>query len=154
MSHTPAGLGVKSHWRMSLSMLLDYGRIPKQECVPYIVFEGASMNRKNCWEAKQCGREPGGVHVQDMGICPAAEFTPADGFLNGTNGGRACCYVAGTFCGGKVQGTYAQKEKTCFACDFYQGLLKDHGTELSAIRFFKYCSVRNSPPAEQKKQMI
>jgi hypothetical protein len=37
----------------------------------------------------------------------------------GKNGGRTCWAVAGTFCGGKVQGSYAAKLLTCIQCDFY-----------------------------------
>ena len=28
------------------------------------------MKKRNCWEVKQCGREPGGTHEKDLGICP------------------------------------------------------------------------------------
>ena len=34
--------------------------------------------------------------------------------------GRACWAVAGTFCKGEVQGTFAQKYKNCETCDFYR----------------------------------
>jgi len=64
---------------------------------------------KNCWEFKKCGREKGGSKVAEMGVCPA---NPAHG--------RDCWMVAGTFCGGKVQGTFAQKKGTCMTCDWYK----------------------------------
>jgi len=35
------------------------------------------------------------------------------------NAGRACWVVAGTNCGGRVQGTFAEKEKNCLNCEFY-----------------------------------
>lgn len=63
----------------------------------------------NCWEAKKCGREAGGLKVVELGICPA--YTQ--------QAGEACWLVAGTFCGGTVQGTFAEKEKNCMNCDFY-----------------------------------
>lgn len=62
----------------------------------------------NCWEYMKCGREVGGAHAREMGVCPAY---PDDG--------RRCARVAGTFCGGEVQGTFAQKLQSCFNCSFY-----------------------------------
>lgn len=55
-----------------------------------------------CWEYKKCGRE------KDRS-CPAVT----------EKAGRNCWLVAGTLCGGKVQGTMAQKLGNCRACDFY-----------------------------------
>jgi hypothetical protein len=63
----------------------------------------------NCWEFKKCGREAGGAKAKDLGVCPA---WPKDG--------NRCARVAGTLCGGKVQGTFAMKVVNCMACDFYQ----------------------------------
>jgi hypothetical protein len=34
--------------------------------------------------------------------------------------GRVCWAVAGTFCEGKVMGTFAQKYENCENCIFYQ----------------------------------
>jgi hypothetical protein len=69
------------------------------------------MAPKNCWELKNCGRELGGIKVKEMGVCPAYP-----------NHGRDCWMVAGTFCGGKVQGTHAQKHGTCMVCDWYKSV--------------------------------
>jgi two-component system NtrC family sensor kinase len=57
-----------------------------------------------CWEYMKCGRD------KDSTIrCPAyPDF------------GRICWTVAGTFCEGKVQGTFAQKYEDCRKCGFYQ----------------------------------
>ncbi len=77
------------------------------------------MNKKNCWEYKQCGREPGGARVGELGVCPAAEQAAVDGIHGGRNGGRCCWVIAGTFCGGEVQGVYASKLANCISCDFY-----------------------------------
>lgn len=75
--------------------------------------------RKNCWEFKKCGREPGGANSHELGICPAATETTLNGVHKGENGGRSCWVVAGTMCRGGVQGNYAQKYETCLICDFY-----------------------------------
>lgn len=69
------------------------------------------MAPKNCWELKKCGRELGGIKVKEMGVCPAYPHH-----------GRDCWMVAGTFCGGKVQGTHAQKHGTCMVCDWYKSV--------------------------------
>ncbi len=73
----------------------------------------------NCWEFKQCGREPGGKNAAELGVCPSTTCTVLDGAHGGKNAGRACWVVAGTLCGGKVQGTFALKYKNCEVCDFY-----------------------------------
>jgi hypothetical protein len=74
---------------------------------------------QNCWEFKKCGRQPGGSRVADLGVCPAAIDTNAAGINGGCNGGRICWALTGTLCGGKVQGTFAQKLANCMESDFY-----------------------------------
>jgi hypothetical protein len=60
------------------------------------------MKRLKCWEFKGCG-------MDKTGGCPAFE----------KNHGHTCWRVAGTMCGGKVQGTFAQKLDNCKECNFY-----------------------------------
>lgn len=58
----------------------------------------------NCWEYMKCGRD------RDATVkCPAHPHF-----------GRICWAVAGTFCEGKAQGTFAQKYEDCSRCAFYQ----------------------------------
>jgi two-component system NtrC family sensor kinase len=57
-----------------------------------------------CWEYMKCGRDKDATAK-----CPAYP-----------NFGRICWAVAGTFCEGKVQGTFAQKYEDCRKCDFYK----------------------------------
>ena len=66
----------------------------------------------NCWEFKKCGREAGGIKTKELGVCIA----------NPKNG-RDCWAVAGTLCGGKIQGTAAEKIGNCRQCDFYKGVM-------------------------------
>lgn len=88
----------------------------------------ATVQRKlNCWEFKKCGRQPQGAHVHDLGVCPATLETAMDEVHSGTNAGRSCWMVSGTFCKGEVQGTFAQKYKNCELCDFYQHVRKEEG---------------------------
>jgi len=89
---------------------------------------GRMTQRKlNCWEHKKCGRQPQGSHVRELGVCPAAVETSLDDVHEGTNAGRACWVISGTFCQGKVQGTFAQKFRNCESCDFYQLVRREEG---------------------------
>ena len=74
-------------------------------------------NKKNCWEAMDCGRGPGGAGGD---LCPAATTTLLNGVHGGFNGGRACWIVAGTLCNGVVSGTFARKMENCLVCPFYR----------------------------------
>jgi len=78
--------------------------------------------RQNCWEFKKCGREPGGLKSAELGICPAANNVKLDKSNSGKNGGRSCWVIAGTLCGGKVQGIFAQKLQNCMTCEFYKNV--------------------------------
>ncbi len=77
-------------------------------------------NRQNCWEYMKCGREPGGDKVSELGTCRAAVDTSLDGISSGKNGGRICWAIAGTFCWGEIQGTFAKKLSSCTKCDFFK----------------------------------
>ncbi len=85
------------------------------------------MRKMNCWEFTKCGRQPGGSHERDLGICPAAVEEKLNGVHGGTNAGRGCWVMAGTMCGGRVQGTFAKKFRNCEACDFYKAVKKEEG---------------------------
>jgi hypothetical protein len=94
---------------------------------------GAGARKKNCWEFKNCGREPNGVHVNDSGVCPAATEKKLTGMHEGKNGGRACWVVAGTFCKGQIQGTFAQKAKNCSNCDFFHYVKNEEGGRFAPL---------------------
>ncbi len=84
------------------------------------------MTKKNCWEVKKCGRQPGGDQVKKHGICPASTIMAVDGVNNGTNGGRACWALTGTMSGAaeKIQGTFARTlNGCCYDCEFYEQVL-------------------------------
>ena len=83
--------------------------------------------RKDCWDIKKCGRHPNGDKVAELGICPAAEDSTYDGRNNGKKAGRYCWRVAGTMCGGQVQGTWAMKIQSCAACDFFKLVEQEEG---------------------------
>ncbi len=76
----------------------------------------------NCWEVKQCGEKE---------RCAAFHAKSLDGFLGGINGGRACFFIIGTRCNGKLQETMEEKELTCNPCNFFHRLKREHGELVS-----------------------
>lgn len=94
--------------------------------------------RINCWEFKKCERQPGGKKVEDFGVCPAAADASFNGINSGKNAGRICWAVAGTCCGGKVQGTFAEKRRSCTTCDFYIHVQEQEGTSLANQKLLKF----------------
>lgn len=100
---------------------------------------------ERCWEMKDCGREKAGRNADELGVCPAYP-----------DNGHSCWIVAGTFCGGTVQGTYARKTHFCNICEVYKlystsfGQRKDEFEnecpgEFEACRDFIRHAVRNRP---------
>lgn len=77
----------------------------------------------NCWEIKQCGRQKGGDKVSELGECVVSRQAL----------GHSCWAVAGTLCGGVVQGTAAQKEMNCLSCDVYGLYNHSFGQFASAV---------------------
>ncbi len=80
------------------------------------------IDKKNCWEFMKCGRQPGGSRSSELGICPVATYQELHGAHDGQNAGRACWVIAGSLCGGKIQGSYAQKLTNCWRCDFFKNV--------------------------------
>ena len=76
-----------------------------------------------------CGREPGGRQAKELGVCPAATDERLSGLHGGVCGGRACWVIAGTFCEGTVQGTFAQKYQDCSLCDFFRQVKREEGAD-------------------------
>ena len=87
------------------------------------------MSRLNCWEIKKCGKEPGGTRASEHGVCPATLNSSSNGINSGKNGGRICWAIAGTFCGNKVQGDFAQKSVSCMSCNVFRQVKADEGVE-------------------------
>ncbi len=83
--------------------------------------------KNNCWNVNKCGRQPGGSNIAEFGVCPAAQTNVYNGNNNGIFAGRYCWMVAGTLCGGKVQGSFASKLMNCAKCDFYCQVKKEEG---------------------------
>ena len=91
----------------------------------------------NCWEILECGREKNGDKVNELGECIAS----IDAM------GHSCWIAAGTLCGGKVQGTYAQKLGYCTTCDVYKIYNRATGNQGKKIQtefpeeHMKYCRI-------------
>ena len=72
----------------------------------------------NCWVCMKCGRERGGSKAKELGACPAYPLH-----------GKHCAQMAGTICGGQVQGSSAIKLTNCMDCDFYNSAYYDKSYE-------------------------
>ncbi len=83
----------------------------------------------NCWDFKECGRQPGGHAIPELGTCPVALESRAEGINDGINGGRSCWAIAGSLCDGKVQGNFAKKLMDCGSCSFAHKVMQEQGTE-------------------------
>lgn len=93
------------------------------------------MEKQNCWEFKKCGREPNGINISELGVCPASIKDCVNKVNSGKNGGRCCWVIAGTFCDKSIQGIYAQKLTKCMDCDFYKKVFEEEGVNrLSSIK--------------------
>ena len=90
---------------------------------------------QNCWEYKNCGRQPNGRKVLVLGVCPAAQDMSFDGLNGGMAAGRICWAVAGTYCGGRIQGTFAEKLPDCMNCSFFKLVKREVGT--NSFKFLK-----------------
>jgi hypothetical protein len=85
--------------------------------------------RVNCREFMKCGREEGGRMSADLEVCPAFEDASFDGINSGKRAGRICWAVAGTSCGGKTQGSFAENRASCTSCDFFVKVPEGRGEE-------------------------
>lgn len=92
------------------------------------------MAQQNCWEFKKCGRESGGAKAAELGVCPASNEKRLSNVNRGKNAGRSCWAVAGTLCGGKIQGSFATKLQNCLQCEFFQLVGAEEGPNHQSAR--------------------
>ncbi len=78
----------------------------------------------NCWEIMKCGRATDEPKVAELGECIASKEEM----------GHSCWAIAGTLCGGVVQGTSAQKEGTCLRCQVYAEYNRMSGTKREDVK--------------------
>ena len=86
---------------------------------------GGIIKKKNCWELKKCGLEPGGKNTAEKGVCPAAADASCDGLNNGKNAGRICWFVKGTYCNGDVP---------CLKCEFIKKVKEEEGEDFNFLK--------------------
>ncbi len=90
--------------------------------------------KRNCWEEKHCGREPGGARAAELGTCPAATDTSCHGINDGTNAGRLCWAVTATQCSGESEGTLADGMRRCEDCSFFRRVKCEEGCHFQLLR--------------------
>jgi hypothetical protein len=98
----------------------------------YLKERSIDMSKMNCWDYKKCGRQPGGLREKELGVCPAALNLTNAGKNGGKASGRFCWKVVGTLCGGKVQGSFAEKMMNCARCDFFKMVKSEEGEAFQA----------------------
>ena len=103
-----------------------------RSCGKTVYFQFMADKKLNCWEYMKCGRGPNGAKARKMGVCPAASEKRLDRTHGGINSGRACWVVAGTYCGGTIQGSFARKQVACWRCDFYNNVRNEEGTGIKS----------------------
>ncbi len=79
--------------------------------------------KKNCWEVRECGREPQGKKVDVLGVCPAATQEQWTGVNHGKAAGRLCWTVGGTPCDSPA----GLKFFRCLQCSFYKQVEQEEG---------------------------
>ncbi|HUT33325.1 MAG TPA: GAF domain-containing sensor histidine kinase [Planctomycetota bacterium] len=90
--------------------------------------------KRNCWEEKRCGREPGGARAAELGPCPAATDASCDGINDGTNAGRLCWAVTGSRCGAETEGAFVEKLRRCEDCSFFRRVKCEEGCHFQLLR--------------------
>jgi hypothetical protein len=71
-----------------------------------------------------CGRQKGGSMVSELGECVASKEQL----------GHSCWAVAGTLCGGVVQGLVSQKSAGCLNCIVYKTYNRMRGVSRQALQ--------------------
>ena len=84
------------------------------------------MNKINCWEFMKCGRESGGIKVDELGICDASIDITTDGINGGKNAGRICWAIYKTPCA-EAAGMF--KMLDCVQCDFFKKVKDEEGDD-------------------------
>jgi hypothetical protein len=97
--------------------------------MPFSARWGGTVEKRNCWEFMECGREPGGEKAAEFGVCPAATETQADGINGGKNGGRACWAIAGSFAGNTAPCPIVTQGEDCLDCTFYKQVVLEEGDD-------------------------
>jgi len=87
------------------------------------------MEKLNCWQFKNCGREKGGLLASVVGECPVSSAFRLDGLNGGIAGGRACWLVDKLSCPCSLAGGHSLS--SCHNCDFYRRVLFEEDSKVS-----------------------
>jgi hypothetical protein len=68
--------------------------------------------KTNCWEFNECGRQPGGFNVQDLGVCSTAQAIWCDEVQKTIDSGKYCWSIN-------------TGEKLCDSCDVCEYYIKE-----------------------------
>ncbi len=98
-----------------------------KQLIEETVTTSAAEKPVNCWQYTSCGREPGGVHANRLGVCPAATDKRLDGVHGGKNAGRSCWIIAGLLSGGNLGCGTRSPGGDCVKCDFYSAVKMEEG---------------------------
>jgi hypothetical protein len=85
------------------------------------------MNKYNCWEFMKCGRGVGGDKVDELGVCPVATETFANGLKGGINRGRLCWVISGNGCKDNVKCSDLHHKNSCFQFEFRYKVTMEEG---------------------------
>ena len=89
--------------------------------------------KENCWEFFQCGREPGGKYVDELGECPVPTAMECDGINRGKAAGRVCWAVQGVI----DLGTDGSKPFKCLDCLFFKEVEQQEGSSFVVGPYIK-----------------
>lgn len=82
----------------------------------------------NCWEFRNCGREPGGIFSKIHGECPIPKMMKFDG-VNGGNGAGRACWTA-TAMNQRIGSIVCRKNgRLCIDCEFYRRVQREEYPE-------------------------
>ena len=96
--------------------------------------DDGTTRKLNCWQFKNCGREPGGILANLLGECPVARTMKFDGLNDGIGAGRACWMVHNSVC--KQPKNLSSPINPCHTCDFYKRVVFEQEENLC----FRYTS--------------
>lgn len=108
----------------------------------------------NCWEYRQCHRQPGGTKAISAGVCPAATDTTFDGMNRGKNAGRICWAVRGTLCDCNVSGNYSEKREKCMNCTFFRRVQAEEATANLKTKFVHFIPLNRENPLLTNQNVV
>ncbi len=88
------------------------------------------MKKLNCWAYNSCAIESHDSFFEEIDTCPSSTELCTNRVNDGTNGGRACWAIAGTFSGSESQCVCLGEMTSCRECDFYKIVQREEGDKL------------------------